>query len=641
MHLERIRVENFRSITNSGWLDLDSVICLVGKNESGKTALLQAIRRLNPPRNVSAEYDLMEYPRPRLAQYKREHDEHPANVLTAEFTLSDTDYAAVVDEFGPDFLRSRTVSVTKGYNNVRRWSHRSSEAAALTHFKQTVAADNPELGTAIAKAKNIAEVRGILAEAPEEHEAAHTLGSHIKERYPSGFTAAFNKRLLRPRLPRFVYFSDYSILPGRVSIAELVRKAAADDLEDSDATVLGLLALGGAKPEDFQSEHDHQSLTAMLEAVSNEITDQVFKYWRQNSDLEVQIQVTEGEPSEPPPFDSGPILHFAIRNTRERWSLPFTDRSKGFVWFFSFLAYFSQFDEHHDQTVLLLDEPGLSLHASAQADFLEFIYDRLGTSNQVIYTTHSPFMIDAARLENARLVYCSEKKGTFVSDDVLKTDPETVFPLQAALGYTLAQSLFIGPDALLVEGPSDLLYLQLLSAACREKGLTELSDRWVVIPAGGADKLAYFVSLMGRNKINLAVLLDTAWDSPQRISALLSSKLISKRQLLHVSDFVQSNEADIEDILGQPLYLKLVNAAYKDELEGSPLTAQSLNKAVPRVTKRVEIALQKKLGPDFILNHYRPAVYLLRTQTKTTLRFTDESLAAAAELFTKINSLLR
>jgi len=92
----------------------------------------------------------------------------------------------------------------------------------------------------------------------------------------------------------------------------------------------------------------------------------------------------------------------------------------------------------------LLDEPGLSLHAAAQADLLRFIDNELAPNYQVIYTTHSPFMIDSLKLNEVRTVYDNSNKetGSVISDALDEKDSDTLFPLQAALGYSLAQNLF-------------------------------------------------------------------------------------------------------------------------------------------------------------------------------------------------------
>jgi putative AbiEii toxin of type IV toxin-antitoxin system len=107
-------------------------------------------------------------------------------------------------------------------------------------------------------------------------------------------------------------------------------------------------------------------------------------------------------------------------------------RSKGFVWFFSFLAWFSQQRQKKIPLILLLDEPGLVLHASAQDDLLRYIETELKPYHQVIYTTHSPFMVDSKNFERIRIVrdrsmeedhaLSKNERGTKVFTDILEAD---------------------------------------------------------------------------------------------------------------------------------------------------------------------------------------------------------------------------
>jgi predicted ATP-dependent endonuclease of OLD family len=126
---------------------------------------------------------------------------------------------------------------------------------------------------------------------------------------------------------------------------------------------------------------------------------------------------------------------------------------------------------------------------STSRQLLRFIDERLAPRHQVTYTTHSPFMIQADRLDRVRTVQDVDHEATKISTEVFRTDSGTVFPLQAAIGYDLAQTLFVGPHNLLAEGPSDLLYLQLLNEALAARGMGRLDERWVKVPVGGADKL--------------------------------------------------------------------------------------------------------------------------------------------------------
>jgi predicted ATP-dependent endonuclease of OLD family len=189
-------------------------------------------------------------------------------------------------------------------------------------------------------------------------------------------------------------------------------------------------------------------------------------------------------------------------------SLPFDERSSGFQWFFSFLTAFSRYEYDDTPVIILLDEPALGLHAKAQKDFLRFIEERLAKRCQVIYTTHSPFMIQPDHLERARLVEDKGREtGSVTTSDVLTTDSDTLFPLQAALGYDIAQHLFIAKDNLVVEGPSDFLFMETISSHLREIGREGLDPRWSIMPLDGADVIPAFVALLG-NHLDVTVVVD-------------------------------------------------------------------------------------------------------------------------------------
>ena len=121
-------------------------------------------------------------------------------------------------------------------------------------------------------------------------------------------------------------------------------------------------------------------VTAQLEAAAINISSEVFRFWNQSDQLRVQFSLGAANPNDPAPLNRGSILHFRIWNDRHQVSVGFDQRSKGFVWFFSFISYFAHLRmEEEANLILLLDEPGLNLHAMAQADFLKFIEERLAT----------------------------------------------------------------------------------------------------------------------------------------------------------------------------------------------------------------------------------------------------------------------
>ena len=414
MEFVRARVTNYKSIDDSGWVSLDGITCLVGKNESGKSAFLQALRKLNPASGASGDFSLRDYPRKGYTRYRRIHKEQPATVVSGEFSLSDEEAAEI------PVLASKTFVVHKDYANNLSWDLKFNQPYPDARARKTVEDD------------------------------------------------------LLAMMPQFVYFDDYSVMRGRISVEDLVeRRDGGGELDDADRVFLALLAVAGIEIENLRMHANYEHLKAELESAAIGISDELFEFWKQNKQLRVDFDLSLANPADPPPLNSGTILHTRVWNERHRVSVSFDERSRGFVWFFSFLTYFSNLEEEMtNDLVLLLDEPGTNLHAMGQTDFMRFIEERLAARHQVIYTTHSPFMVDLGNLSSVRLVEDMDSTGTVISDDVLDNDSETVFPLQVALGHQMAQSLFLAPHVLMVSNPSDVIYLQMLGDAVAAAGGT-------------------------------------------------------------------------------------------------------------------------------------------------------------------------
>lgn len=358
----------------------------------------------------------------------------------------------------------------------------------------------------------------------------------------------------------------------------------------------------------------------------------------------------EGRPNDGEPFNSGSVVEARIYNNFHRASVPLSERSAGFLWFFSFLAQFKQMQKKAPGAVILLDEPGLSLHGKAQSDLLKYIMERLLPNHQVIYTTHSPFMVPPDRLQDVRVVEDVIEhtprltiQGTKVSEDVLTVDKDTLFPLQAYLGYEITQTLFIGENVLLVEGPSDILYLQAASNALKSQNREGLDPRWTICPSGGIDKLHPFVSLFGGHNIKIAVLCDYTSGDKSKIRRLRESELIPTTQILTATDFTGKNESDIEDFFEPELYVKIVNCAYKLDTDQAIQVENLQNEDVsPRLVKQVEDLFRTKPSevPEF--DHYTPSYWL--NSNGVILEEDTEKVAKTLErfenAFRKVNALL-
>ena len=156
---------------------------------------------------------------------------------------------------------------------------------------------------------------------------------------------------------------------------------------------------------DIEGASELEKLIMELEAVGAHLTDKIKEYWTQNQHLRVVFRFDAAKADDAPPLNSGFILSTRIENTRHMATINFDERSMGFIWFFSFLVWFSQVKElYGNKLILLLDEPGLSLHGKAQQDLVRYINKELRPSHQVVYTTHSPFMIDVENVFSLRSV---------------------------------------------------------------------------------------------------------------------------------------------------------------------------------------------------------------------------------------------
>jgi len=220
LKLVKARITNFRSVLDTGEFTLSGVTCLVGKNESGKTTVLQALERINPVDKTKKRFDKdLEYPRGYLAEYEQRHPNGEATVITTTWTLNDEDVTAVEAELGEGCFRSRDVVVYKKYSEEgTTWTVPLDEAqivaSLLTRFGAK-AAEKKQLSTATVK-EFVAKVAS-LAEASDEAKAA----AAEVEKFRDGSAHKKAIDILHEGMPEFLYFSNYDRMDGRVQLEAL------------------------------------------------------------------------------------------------------------------------------------------------------------------------------------------------------------------------------------------------------------------------------------------------------------------------------------------------------------------------------------------------------------------------------------
>jgi predicted ATPase len=425
-------------------------------------------------------------------------------------------------------------------------------------------------------------------------------------------------------IPKFMYYDDYYMLPSRISIDKINK---GDLSESSEKTARALLELADIDTKNIIGADSYEDFKAELEATQAIISEELFKYWSTNKNLRILFDIDKKIETDSRNNQRivDHILDIRVENLRSMVSLPLANRSKGFNWFFSFLVWFKKIQENKDTSyILLLDEPGLNLHAMAQHDLLSFIED-LSSEYQIIYTTHSPFMIESSKLQRVRTVV-EEIGGTHVTDCLQEKDPNTLFPLQAALGYTLAQNLFVSEKNLLVEGIADLVYINILSNTLNSMKRTSLKEDITIVPVGGADKVATFVSLMRGNDLKMTCLLDTFTEqsAKARLDNLIAQNIIKGKKVMFYHDILKTDYADVEDLFKDNDYLVLYNDAF-----GKSIEIKDIDSSEPIMEQL------KKINGGKNFNHYTPANFLAKNAQ--SFSFSDETLDNFEKLFVCIN----
>lgn len=659
MQLKSFRVTNFRSIKDSGDIDVSRITALLGRNESGKSNLLRGLHSLNPLEGFSALDPIKNFPRDRRLEECNDHTQ----VVTATWELDDNEKEELL-EILPRATGVSSVLIGRWYKGENRWVRfpglgaiafdaaatkskakkvaaairakgaegNSLEAAAdAFEAKATATADGDSWAAEFVAAAKAA--RKALAAA--DVEISDTQDGHLTELEELAESITQDDEAQKKAwswavkaMPKFFYLDDYPELDGHQDVSAYLHRKSHSQLTDADRNFEKLCKVAGLKPEklqELQQKGDAEQRNQLANRASAVVTGEVKRLWK-DRELKIRFNLDGNH------FDtmiSDPTATYDVE-------VNLNDRSRGFQWFFAFYVTFAADTDGGKvaNAILLLDEPGLYLHAKSQGDLLKHFEDDF--DNQILYSTHSPFMVPTHRLDSVRTVNIADKVGTTVTNNPTG-DPKTLFPLQAALGYDLSQSLFVGPNNLVVEGVTDFWIISAVSSYLSDAGKTALSSELTLTPAGGAQKVSYMVALLTSESLNVLVLLDLEKESEATKNELLKAKLVREQNVVFVGEAFDPapDEADIEDLLDPAVYESLIKESYKAELKGKNL---QFNPKIPRIAKRVEKAFED-LGVSF--HKTRPArLFLTKMANEPDKVLTADSAARFEALFKLINTRL-
>lgn len=599
MRLKSARIQNYRSIKDTGLFQVENLKTIfVGPNESGKTVILQALQQLNQPSDVAEFDELRDYPRSLYNDITtKKVKSEDVEVVRGYFELEDADKELLPPEYSECIYVKYKMLNNKRYHTLENapkevtYGDIKNDLNRLcAHISKQFNIDNPSstekdptqaLQLSIGNwndyskidAEKAKELKGWLE---KNYSYIDEDNQKEEERYNKLHNQiAFNGKrdevlkILSQRTPVFVLFNNYFKVKPLIHLQHLADRIDSNVLDNDKYYDYGntcLLKLLGFSARELSnigataspSQNNSEALKAyrdkldrrsyQLDAASVRLTNEIKRIWNPDPKRpEADKLVISAD---------GQYLKVVVEDNIGV-KIELDQRSEGFQWLVSFyVVFFAEAMDKHKNAILLLDEPGMSLHGLKQREFRETI-SRLAENNQTIYTTHSPFLVGPNELDLVRVVELKDREeGTKVHTTISSSDPAGLLPLQEALGYDLAQSLFTQQKNLVLEGITDYWYLESTAQLLREAAIKDaiLDEKTALIFANSAGKVVYYATILHAQKMKVAALLDSDAAGDQAAQQEHLVHALGNKNILRTKDFCPNIlKPEIEDLLRDTL----------------------------------------------------------------------------------------
>lgn len=642
----------------------------MGKNESGKSAVFRALSKLNP--SDGQGYDpRKEFPRRRYNEYKTK--DWP--VASGVFGLSKADKEALVAIF-PQLSSTTETQCTRYYSgtltveflpkiNLPDSSISSfvELMAEWTDIVENLTVSSPENAEQLKKIKSslIPFLREksdryssqnlpalSQAQLSEISTAVHAVTNEqwveelMKPILKGIIGCRFNLEMLdqlkqaedwvAKNLPQFIYFDNYDVLDSAIHVPTFINQINRDPSAPRVRTTkclfehLGLNMQAIQKLDPNQPNKQQEDLRKMaderfiqMSSASNAMTERFSSWWEQRQH-KFRYAI------------DGSFFRVWVSDDLDPSEIELDQRSLGLQYFFSFyLIFLVEAKAAHRNSILLLDEPGGHLHGTAQQMILDFLRS-LSKENHLFYTTHSPFMIDKDHLEEVRVVYEDKNDGSTKISDVWPKDRDSLFPLEAALAYSIAQRIFNSPKQLVVEAMTDCSMLKAMNSLLAKKGFQTLRDDVDIVPAGGLDRLLPLAAVMSSHENKLSILVDGG-ESGSGIAPEVGEPLL--KDSLFFSSFAGRKGAEIEDLLPESFFRAAVEKAYS---RAKGMVFSQEESSLPSITKRYKAAF-RRMGLGEFEKSKADRVVLDWIQGGESKKISRESLDRFASIFSQVNTI--
>jgi hypothetical protein len=375
------------------------------------------------------------------------------------------------------------------------------------------------------------------------------------------------EKLVVDNLLKFVYYSNYGNLDSEIYLPHVIDNMKRKDLGTKEAakvrTLRVLFDFVRLSPKEVMELGEepqrptHNPLTdnelkkiaeqkkerdILLQSAGTLLTQRFREWWKQG-EYRFRFQA------------DGNHFRIWVSDDKRPEDIELEGRSAGLQWFLSFyLIFLVESEEAHRGTMLLLDEPGHSLHPLAQEDLSAF-FENLAGTNQIAYTTHSPFLVDSDHLDRVKAVYSDESGATTVSANLRAAESNrsrssSIYPVHAALGLSVSTVLFQGCKIVVVEGPADQRYLTAIKNVLIARNRITPPYDLLFVPAGGAKGIAAVAGIVAGRNGNLPYAILDSDRIGESTAATLASGLYAGQEsrLVRLKSITGLDGAEVEDL---------------------------------------------------------------------------------------------
>lgn len=542
MQIKWVEIKNFRSINNSKRLSLSSDLTVIaGKNESGKSNILQALKCFSENKFSTDDYPIHNEGSEPEVTVCFEMDGKELSQVDKKANLN-SNYELIVTRSNEECLlngEAMDICLSAGNQNIEAALKKIDGQLADILLDDELQLDfNIDIEIDEDVTNLISSINSYLKTLNEntkmEHEVnLNSIFKQVKvveeeienrEQYYEDFENL---------IPNFVLFDSFTdILPNSFTNEDEDQQIIKRFFSLTDYDLLNLFAVNGQRRK--------QLANRVSASISGDFND----YYHQDI---VKIKV---EPD-------GEEIYFFIYDKDEENPFRPEQRSKGFQWFLSF---FITLSAEKKNSILLIDEPGLYLHPKAQRDILTLL-EKLSCDNQVLITTHSPYFIDPDNLERIRLVN-KVNGATNIENKFYKgADKDTLTPIITSIGLDITKDMtFSNKGNVVVEGISDYYYLgamrTLLGSEC------PIADDINIIPSVGASQSLNMIALLLGWGLEFKVLFDNDNEGKRVAKKAKQNFDLSDETIVMVSN---NNDFQIEDLFSNDDFNNFIIDGYREK----------------------------------------------------------------------------